>query len=225
MTDDEVIELFQEVIKDLRDWKGLLGALDQEGVRKLLTMYPPEEVLRKKLQEYLGVNEDNFVLPENKQEILESGGDNEDDDAKVENKQWDEINLDDVKGLGEKTIENIKNAFNSPEDILTAGIQELQKVDGVGKSTAENVINKLNSYYNNLNDEEGNTEDENITDEQINFASDDGFYNEDAETEHEEDDEGTERVDERKHNPDLHETMNNSGELDEEELEEIQNFT
>jgi len=49
--------------------------------------------------------------------------------------------LDELSGIGEKTLENLKGAgFNSVEDLLSAGVEGLVKVKGIGKTKAEKII-------------------------------------------------------------------------------------
>lgn len=158
--------------------------------------------------------------------------------------EWESLELSDVNGVGEKTEENIRNKFGMPEDILAAGTEGLQDVDGVGKSTAESVINKLKSYYDKTSEEDSNSDsntdsnktnenlsdesDENVDESELQFASDDGFYEQDEEAldEYSSDpakEEEPDVIDDRQHNPDIAEIAQNN-DMSEEEVEELQKF-
>lgn len=52
--------------------------------------------------------------------------------------------LEGLSGVGEKTLENLKEAgFNSVKDILDAGVEGLVKVKGIGQKKAEKLIQDL----------------------------------------------------------------------------------
>jgi len=56
-------------------------------------------------------------------------------------KKKEEASLEALEGVGEKTIESLKEAgFNSPDDILKAKIEDLTQIKGIGEKKAEKII-------------------------------------------------------------------------------------
>ena len=56
-------------------------------------------------------------------------------------KKKEEVTLEALEGVGEKTIESLKEAgFNSCEDIVKAKIEDLTKIKGIGDKKAEKII-------------------------------------------------------------------------------------
>ncbi|MFN7088435.1 MAG: transcription termination factor NusA, partial [Candidatus Paceibacteria bacterium] len=52
-----------------------------------------------------------------------------------------------IPGIGTKTLEILKNAgFDSPEKIISAGVNELTKIKGIGTKTAEKIIESINNH-------------------------------------------------------------------------------
>lgn len=61
--------------------------------------------------------------------------------AKPEKKKAKGVSLEQLKGVGEKTLTSLKEAgFNSIDDILEASPEDLTKIKGIGKKKAENLI-------------------------------------------------------------------------------------
>jgi len=55
--------------------------------------------------------------------------------------------LEKLEGIGEKTIAGLKEAgFNTPEDIVNAGIEGLVKVKGIGEKRAEKILKVAKGY-------------------------------------------------------------------------------
>lgn len=52
--------------------------------------------------------------------------------------------LDEIEGIGAKRKKDLLNYFGSVEQIASAGIKDIQKVDGINKKTAEKIYNYFN---------------------------------------------------------------------------------
>jgi len=56
-------------------------------------------------------------------------------------KKKEEVSLPELSGVGEKTMESLKEAgYKSVDDILSAGIEGLTKIKGIGEKKAEKII-------------------------------------------------------------------------------------
>ena len=57
----------------------------------------------------------------------------------------EETQVDEIEGIGSKRKRDLLNFFGSVEQIKSAGVADLMKVDGISKKTAE----KIYKYFHN----------------------------------------------------------------------------
>ncbi len=59
----------------------------------------------------------------------------------------EELNLDQLEGIGRSILNKLKEAgYSTPEDVLRAGVNQLVEIPGIGQKTAEKIIDSVKNY-------------------------------------------------------------------------------
>ncbi len=78
-------------------------------------------------------------MAENRQR--DASGDFQDEDGQRKKKKKVEASLDELSGMGEKTLASLKEAgIKTVADLLEAKLEGLMKIKGIGQKKAEKLI-------------------------------------------------------------------------------------